>query len=344
MRPAYRYAVYLVAVTLFSGCGATRSSRDDSFSPSGDAVSTSTEKRSASGHSKFPAPPPPAPPAYGVSHIKSIGFLRAFGGGHCDDNCGDAACADTCTDNCAEKCDDKCSDSCGLFRFGGKRRWGICCDKSEDCGSECTSDCAEGCDSHKKRGLFGCFQGRGCSLFGHSKCGSDCGESCGTANSCCNDECADRTCCAPDGCCNNACGDQGCLSESRQPCLSGTMQDPFVGQPAQPEPQSEAIPAPTPPSVPDAPEPVEAEPVDPTPPQAGFGWPFTKISSSRKTDTYFPSVQGVERHIVEPPMWKGRGSAAIASRNQMHAPEPQPQAQQYETSIIQPRLTVDQLR
>lgn len=344
MRPAHRFAVYLVAVTLFSGCGTTSSSRNESYSPSSDSLSGSTSTRSARSDSgsgsSFPAPPPGAPPAYGVSHIRPIGFLTVFDKHH-SKGCATAECTTECSEACAEGCDEKHCGSCGLFSFGSRFRPGRCCDKS-DCGSEC----AEGCNERKHRGLFRCFKLNGCSgLFGHGKCGDECAEDCCAQDSCCDNACAEKSCCAPDSCCSDdACCDNGCgdgccqdgCSNTRQPCLADSMGDPFANESATPAPQPEAVPAPAPPAVPDAPQPIEATP----PPQASFGWPFTNISSSSTQDTYFPANDGTQRNVIEPPQWRGRGVAPAASR--LSEADQAPQAvQQLPPMIIRPRLSVD---
>lgn len=361
MRPASRYAVYLLAVTLFCGCGTTGSSRKDSFSPATETSSTPREYDSGSSSRGFPSPPPPAPAAYGVSYVKKVGFMRVFGK-HDDSDCGADACADDCGDSvCCEK--------------KGKRSFGdfcksLCCKHDDDCGecatSECTSnecttnDCGDACGEScgKKRGLFrGLCGKRGFCLFGCKKCSSSCGEadSCCTDSGACDTACTDNACCN-DACCNNACGESACCDSNdgcfdwarverecgegcqdpRHPCLADSLDDTYMNE----EPVPEQVPEPAVPEAPTAPAAI------PDPPQAYLMSPFTGISSQKTIGNYFPTESGEPHQVIEPPQWRGRNQTqsqaqhhSVVHRKSAESKQ-QPVTESFDIMIL-PRQTVE---
>ena len=90
MRHTRQSTIFLLSATLFlSGCATS----GKSTSPPHDH-----DPEPALRSARRPSPPPPAPAAYGISHVKTIGFLRAFSSKDdaADRSCGMAPCAEGC--------------------------------------------------------------------------------------------------------------------------------------------------------------------------------------------------------------------------------------------------------
>ena len=235
-------------------------------------------------------PPPPAPAAYGISHVKTIGFLRAFGSKDCAD---DRSCA---TDPCTEGCTEGCSSvpQCGLF------------------------GCLHGKNLTK---LFGHCKSDDASYFGSKIC---CLKSLPAWWF--NDRSAFTGYCKNDVCICDAFGERpvyrsqynnGCANtrleygghqNDRYPCLAKPLEDPFLDQIQEQEikpEQPQAPPSPVVPPVPPAPPTVPAR-------QALSPLPYTGVASGKPADSYFPKKFGRQRTIVEPPRWQERHTTRSA--------------------------------
>lgn len=274
MRHLIWLSVFVLGTTLLVGCGATRNSRHHSDRP------THSESPAPADQATSQGPPPPAPPAYGVSFVRQVGFLQAFGGRRSPFK--------------GRGCDAECGNRCGeQAECCGERGNDGCCDTA--CGEK------DGCSSGKIRGLFGRF-GEGLCLFGKKR-----DAAAGCSNACAEGECCDDGC-TSNGCCDPVSGDAGCgcvySGNERHPCLAECLDDPFVENEIDapvieelveeaPVEETEATP------VPDALAPVPSG-------QAWLPRPFTRISSEHTSQSYFPDPAGRRTQIVEPPGWRGR--------------------------------------
>jgi len=335
MRQSTRFYVFVLAVTLLSGCAATASSRsggDSDGSHSGGSGGGATQP------TPDPGPPPPAPPAYGVSYIRNVSFLRDLGWHNRSKN------RDCVVDDCGENksdCGDCVADSTCDHRFLGCLFGSRRCDafgETDGCVDDAAC-CEEGCDSASRHSWLDRFRCRphSWSLFRrHSK--EDCGEEkcCSAETACCNsDDCAEvvskrrcllgghswlyRLCscckdcaaedcgeadccqteCCNDGCVDNSCVESGC-SDVRHPCLADRMEDPFLDDvpslPAEPSQPASEVPTP----VPTAPRPTE--------PHAWVPSPYAEIStgSQQSASKMHAPYQQQQRHIVKPQPWPRR--------------------------------------
>ena len=309
MRHLIWLSVFVLGTTLLVGCGATRNSRHHSDRPTHSEPPAAADKATSQG------PPPPAPPAYGVSFVRQVGFLQAFGGrrspfkGH--------GCIAGLGDRCGERaecCGERCADGC------------------------CETACGEkvGCSSGKMRSLFGRFGDGLCLFVKKRRAAAGCSAEC-IEGECCDDGCSRNACCDP------VCGDAGCgcgyTDNDRHPCLAECLDDPFVEDeidaPETGESVEEALPEETETKA-------VPEPLAPVPPaQAWLLTPFTGISSEHTSQSYFPDPAGRHRQIFEPPRWRGRRvERRSASHQQISVHRPvQPFSQQGEI-LIAPRQRV----
>ncbi len=312
MRPAHQHVVFLLTVSVLAGCGTTSTSGPQWFrNPDRTSAGPSRDYDPQPDFNSrdTPVPPPPAPPAYGVSHtkIKSVGFLRRFGkrgssGRGCGPVAGDSNCVDS---SCREA---PCvSGGC----LGSETDDFVNCDAGA---------CAESCGPRPKRRLFDCLRGGNhFRLFGRSVCGED--ECCETVEDVCGDNvCGEKTECAPrcvpenDGCAdwmNFGIENVEERAEVHQPSLAERLANPFFEDVDELDAAPEQEPEPAQSAVPAAPAPI------PAPPQAILPSPFTGISASQPSKGYFPSESGEPRVIVEPPQW--RGNAATQSAGIHHS-------------------------
>ncbi len=332
MRPIPKLIVFVISASLFAGCGTGRALQRDrgDVSDAASATERSSEKHAGTRRSGLPAPPPPAPPAYGVSWTRSIRslfrkdeqplasaqnaslsrtvneqddpFVEVSDSPRCDSQGSDDACGSGCTDSSAE-CGEgnrwtwkrphlpKCRLFSGLKCLRIFRKEAGCADT--DCSDE------------------GCRQ--------DVECESECVQECDT------DACCTESCCEQDadwwtfdgtdeGCGSSGCGESvstDCTPcELDRPCLAERLNDPFVpeGHQAAPVP-APAAPGPThdlqaPSPVPSAPMPVPAPDT-----QAWLPTPFIGISSDRQDSQYFPAAASRMSTIVEPPPWQGPSAA-----------------------------------
>jgi len=195
MRHVNQFNVFVLAIFLLSGCGTTSATRTRNYQAADSSPTVPQKEYDAPEPEPLPqGPPPPAPPAYGVSHVKSVGFLRVFGRRQ------DQSCS---TD---ERC---ATDHCGSTE--------ACCSQE---------DCAESCC--KKSGLFSCLR-KGCCFNLFKGCEK---EDCGEQPECCTDDecCTEPECCASTSCSDCAedcCTEAGC-TDDRHPCLAERLEDPFL--------------------------------------------------------------------------------------------------------------------
>ena len=135
----------LCAALLISGCSASRlrQSTENEFVSPGDSGPPHEYDYSSQPSSRA-VPPPPAPPALGVSRVKRVGFLRELGSrlrgsfGHQPS----ATCGD---DNCAER-RDACRSDSGYCNCGSETSCGCC--SNDGCGDSCRDDRTRGDDRH----------------------------------------------------------------------------------------------------------------------------------------------------------------------------------------------------
>jgi hypothetical protein len=186
MRHARQSTIFLLSATLLlSGCATNGKSGSQGYRPSAESE---PEPRKSS--PKTPIPPPPAPAAYGVSHVKSVGFLRVFGSKYkaADRSCGTAPYKEGCNPAPKRGLLDRLRGKSKFKLFGCCKTDATSCDDSEQC---CTTDvCVD--------------------------------EACGDKPGCqqeCNNDCANFGLQCGEGCDND-----------RHPCLAERLEDPFLDE------------------------------------------------------------------------------------------------------------------
>jgi hypothetical protein len=175
MRHANQLNVFVLAIFLLTGCGTTSATRSRNYQAAESSPPAAQREYDTPEPEPLPkGPPPPAPPAYGVSHVKSVGFLRVFGARQKQTCSTDDHCA---TDNCETD---------------------ACCSQN---------DCAE--SDARKPGLLSCLRNGCCFDFlkgcKETACVKE--QECCAPSTC--DECGDD-CCAENGCSDDR---HPCLAE-----------------------------------------------------------------------------------------------------------------------------------
>ncbi len=270
--------VCFLSLSALSGCSANRAARssDDSVvAPPSHQHEYSPgmyeDDRSAP-PSDSPGEPVPAPPAIGVSRVKSVGWLRDLTR---------RKDPQSCTEDCAGQ----------EFPIGA-------CSAIETCAPESECVCETACEaSPRKTSLFprvGLF-GR---IFKHQSrqaCADPCTDSgCSIPEAICEDEiaCAQQPACHAPIECGEACGDVQIPHKKRHRspdrCLADPLED--TEEHLIEHPESERAPAPEP-----APAPAPVEIQTPVP-----GVPV------------IPTVPPSARRVVEPPQWPRRTAPAEA--------------------------------
>jgi hypothetical protein len=306
MRHLIWLSVFVFGTTLLVGCGTTRNSRHHSDRP------THSEPPALADEAPSQGPPPPAPPAYGVSFVRQVGFLQAFGGRRSPFR--------------GRGCDAECGNRCGeRAECCGERGNDGCCDTA--CGEK------DGCSSVKMRGLFGRF-GDGLGLFGKKRrAAAGCSNETAEAE-CCDDACTSNVCCDP------VCGDAGCgcgySGNERHPCLAECLDDPFVEDEIETPVAGDLVEEALPEETETTPVPEALAPV--TPAQVWLSTPFTGISLEHTRQSSFPDPAGRRRQIVEPPRWRGRRvERRSASHQQISVHGPVQPSWQQRAILIVPR-------
>ncbi|MFO0977713.1 MAG: hypothetical protein U0996_15025 [Planctomycetaceae bacterium] len=270
----------ILSLSLLTGCSANRAARatrhDDrpSIPPSHDhEYSPRTYEEEPSPAGETPSEPVPAPPAFGVSNVKSVGWLRDLTR---------RKDSRSCTTDCAEQ----------EFPVGA-------CTPLDSCTPEAA--CESACETpRRKTSLFpkvNCF-----SKIFKRKSTQACAEPDCTAPSCSSPEvaCDDELFCAEEPTCTAPvnCGD--IFGETKKPlkklhrnpdrCLADPLQesDEHLIQ----HESADETPAPEPAPVP-VPAPVESQPT-PVP-----GVPV------------IPAIPPSARRVVEPPQWPRRAAPAV---------------------------------
>ena len=282
VRPANGFFIVLITVSLFAGCGTTRLSRPrtSQLRTADDPTTTPDLDRGAKPHSaETPVPPPPAPPAYGISRIKSVALFRIFdrnknaeqmSSGECQKNKTAAAqpiqkltlfdqspaesCFQLFTCNATDvvrietqTCSVDRDASSRLFCRNNPRDMDFCCDPTASCGAEYTG------------------------------CGPD---SSGSSESWINENLIDEE-----------------EQEFRHSGLVEAREDPFFDYQPVPEEQQTHT-APDGQQTPGVQQPVSAPP-------PGDWSAYDEISLHRPYDNFFSSEFGQQQVFVDPPQWHG---------------------------------------
>lgn len=286
MRHVNQFNVFVLAIFLLTGCATTGDRRTQNYRAAESSPPAPQQEYDAPDPEPLPqGPPPPAPPAYGVSHVKSVGFLKVFGGRR--QSCSPETCStgpsSDCTESCCsqEDCAESCArkpgllsclrDKCRLNLFKGCRK-STCVEEQECCADD---DCC---------GTSECCQTDEC-------CATD---DCCSENQCC----IEPECCAPTDC--NECAvdwyTESQCTDDRHPCLAERLEDPFLEESVPEVEEEQELKSP----VPAAPEPNLQ-------PHAWLPSPYSEISASSATGgAYFPDSTNNAESIVEPPQWPGR--------------------------------------
>ncbi len=268
--------VCFLSLSALSGCSASRAARtsnDDVVAPPSHQHEYSPrmyEEDGSAPSSDSPREPVPAPPAIGVSRVKSVGWLR---------------------DLTRRKDSKSCTEDCATQEFPVGA-----CSSIETCAPEAECVCESACETSPRKtslfpkvGLFG-------KIFKH-KPKQPCAEPC-TAPGCSSPEvvCEDNSVCAEQPACHapvecgDACSDVQIPPKKRHRspdrCLADPLQDTEEHLIEHHAPQNEPTPEPVP-------EPAPVETQSPVP-----GVPV------------IPTVPPSARRVVEPPQWPRRAAPA----------------------------------
>ena len=335
MRPANRCSIFVLAILLLTGCGTTAPvSRPVAFRTLGPAATEPAQNHeidpdSESAKTLIPPvrnPPPPAPPAYGMSRVKRVGFFRVFGSRRNTDSdyretptngneCGPSVCCP--------------NDDCGSSQDA-------CCDQS-GCGPASSCGTTGGWTLFDRLSCGNCFR-----LFACRRSETGCSESRSCSTSCNDvcDDCADNAGCGADcdrcneGCTNSICFGSPCgkgLQDNQRPGLAEPLDNPVPGHH----------------SIPSSPENERPVPSVPEPTQASRRSSYGRIAHRQTSGGYFPSPFGQPRAIVEPPLWPGLRNDQPADDEQADLQNPPTgnldvQQQAPLSVVIQPRRNFDE--
>lgn len=268
--------VCILSLSALSGCSANRAARtshDEVVAPPVHQHEYSPgmyEGDRSAPPSDSPGEPVPAPPAIGVSRVKSVGWLRDLTR---------RKDSKSCTEDCANQ----------DFPIGA-------CSSIETCAPEPECICESACEtSPRKTSLFPRVGLLG-KIFKHKSkqpCAEPCHDpGCSSPEAVCEDDavCVEQPACHAPVACGDACSDVQIPSKKRHRspdrCLADPLQETEEHLIEHHTPQNEPTPEPVPEPAPEAiPSPVPGVPVIPTVP---------------------PSA----RRVVEPPQWPRRAAPA----------------------------------